>query len=331
METSLTVNDGADLATRGTGLATFDTSIMAGNIAASTLAQYKPYWLAYCGYAGEWAEVVKPSTLARWRQHLYDAGYTDNKGRQRPYAVAAINLRLAAVRSVMKMAAEQGYMGHDVADAFSHVRGLAVKANKERRKQYARTNITKDDMKKIYSAPDVQTLAGKMHRALLMTLATTGVRITELVTLTQEQIRWGIGDDKTEGWQVMVAGKNKTEPTPRALALAAKDAIDDWLDSRTEAGIYSEYVFTAFAGRGDSRATSEAMSRHGAWRLVQRYSKRAGLAHIKPHDFRRYVGTQLAAKDIRLAQKQLGHERIETTAQHYVMDTIRLGTTDDLV
>lgn len=43
------------------------------------------------------------------------------------------------------------------------------------------------------------------------------------------------------------------------------------------------------------------------------------------------MGTQLAKKDIRLAQNQLGHKRIETTAQNYVLDSVRLGVTDDLV
>ena len=65
--------------------------------------------------------------------------------------------------------------------------------------------------------------------------------------------------------------------------------------------------------------------------MVQRYSERCGLSHIKPHDFRRYVGTALAKKDIRLAQKQLGHLNIATTAKHYVLDTARVGATDDLV
>jgi len=68
-----------------------------------------------------------------------------------------------------------------------------------------------------------------------------------------------------------------------------------------------------------------------AWEIVQRYANACDLAHIKPHDFRRYVGTQLAKKDIRLAQKQLGHKRIETTASHYVLDDVALGVTDELI
>jgi integrase len=55
-----------------------------------------------------------------------------------------------------------------------------------------------------------------------------------------------------------------------------------------------------------------------------------GLAHVKPHDVRRFVGTQLAKRDIRKAQKALGHKRIDTTAQHYVLDELEEGLTDDL-
>jgi len=51
---------------------------------------------------------------------------------------------------------------------------------------------------------------------------------------------------------------------------------------------------------------------------------------VKPHDFRRFVGTQLATRNIRLAQKALGHKSIETTARHYVLDELEVGLTDGL-
>ncbi len=46
--------------------------------------------------------------------------------------------------------------------------------------------------------------------------------------------------------------------------------------------------------------------------------------------FRHFVGTQLAKRDIRKAQKALGHKRIDTTAQHYVLDELEEGLTADL-
>ena len=66
------------------------------------------------------------------------------------------------------------------------------------------------------------------------------------------------------------------------------------------------------------------------WNIVKRYAHQCGLDHVKPHDLRRFVGTQLAAKDIRKAQKALGHKSIEVTARHYVLDELEIGLTDNL-
>ena len=58
-----------------------------------------------------------------------------------------------------------------------------------------------------------------------------------------------------------IAGKNKVEPEPRALGAKAKDAIDAWLAARLAAGIEADFIFTGFAGRGDSRVTQVSRRR----------------------------------------------------------------------
>jgi integrase/recombinase XerD len=208
---------------------------------------------------------------------------------------------------------------------------LKAAANKERRNAHARTRISRAEMRSIIDAPTTTTAAGKMHRALLLTLATAGLRITEAVGLQQAQLEWGTDDDGKQGWMAHIAGKGQADAKPRAIGKEAKQAIDEWLTARTAIGISSPYIFTGFAGRGDRNPSDKPITRQSAWEMVQRYATAVGLAHIKPHDFRRYVGTQLAKRDIRLAQNQLGHKRIETTAQNYVLDGVRLGVTDDLV
>lgn len=102
--------------------------------------------------------------------------------------------------------------------------------------------------------------------------------------------------------------------------------IEAWLARRP---VTSDYLFTRFAGRGP-RATAQPMSPTAVWQAVQQYAAAVGLAHVKPHDFRRFVGTELAKTDIRQAQKALGHARIETTAKHYVLDELEVGLTDGL-
>lgn len=309
---------------------TFDTSILAGGKSPNTIEQYRIHWTAYVAYAVTWEMAVQPATLARWRQHLYTAGYTTRGGAVKPYTVNAINLRLASVRSVIAAAAEQGYVGRETAEAFKAIRGLKQKANKERRRENNRTAITRDQMDDICNAPNVKTGAGLMHRAFLLTMRGTGARITDVVSMKIGDIAPYTNDSGVSGHAVKFQGKNETEPVYVEISNTAKTAIDTWLAWRGLAGVESEYVFTGFTGRGDRDPNSKPISRVSAWEMVQRYAKRVKLEHVKPHDFRRYVGTQLAKKDIRLAQKQLRHKRIETTAQNYVLDDVHMGHMDGI-
>ena len=231
----------------------------------------------------------------------------------------------------MQEAAQQGYIAYETAEAFRHVKGLTLKANKDRQKTHGKIAVSRADMQRIVDAPDTATLAGKMHCALLLTLATTGARITEVVTLAPGQLQWGSDDEGKTGWQVWIAGKNKVEPEPWALAAKAKVAIDAWLAARDSGRHRSGLHFHGLRRPGRQPGHGQTISRQAAWQIVQRYADALGLSNVKPHDFRRYVGTQLARRDIRIAQKQLGHASIATTAKHYVLDSVRLGITDDLV
>ena len=319
MSTQLaTVQQRADLALRSLG---FDTSILAGGVAASSSRIYARDFLAYFGFAGSPAAALDAATLARWRSYL---------AKSTALSPNTINRQIAAVKRLIAEAAAQGYCTHETAAQFREVRGVKVAALKERQRATARTRITPEQMAAICNAPDPSTLAGKMHRALLATLAGTGLRISEAVSLTPAQIEFGTDEEGRSGWLVWVMGKNEIKPSKRAMSAEAHRLIAAWLGARAAAGVHSEYIFTGFTGRGSRGPRTTAIRPASAWEMVRRYAKRAGLEHIKPHDFRRFVGTELAKKDLRLAQKQLGHKRISTTADNYVLDDIRLGQTDDL-
>lgn len=311
-----------------TAAPTFDTSILAGTKSPATVEQYRMHFGSYTAFAEDYGyNPLAASTLALWRQDLLAAGYSTPAGKFGQYSVNAVNQRLSAVRGVMVEAAQQGYISHDTAEQFRGVKGLKQSANKDRRNVNARTKISKADMLRLIDAPDTDTAAGTMHRALLMTMASTGLRASEIVSLTQSQIELHTDEDGVTGWVVNVAGKGTADEKPRALGGKAKYAVNTWLQLRS---VDSDFIFTGFAGRGN-RPTDKPISRQAAWKIVQRYADDVGLKSIKPHDFRRYVGTQLAKQDIRLAQNQLGHKRIETTAQNYVLDSVKVGATDDLI
>ena len=302
-----------------TSLAThqFDTGILAGQVAPSTAAMYKRDFAAYVEFAGDFPTAMQPETLARWLAHL--ASETQKSPN-------TINRMLSAVRRLMKEAAKQGFTTRENAKAFGNVDGVKVAAMKKRVKPHARTKITAEDMRRLCEQPDPFTPAGKMHRALLLTLATTGLRISEAVTLTPAQIR-EVKRKGKHGYVVDVIGKNDVEAREVSLGSEAYAAIQTWLAARP---VSSGWIFTGFGGRGSRDPRTDHIHPVSAWELVKRYAKRAELEHVKPHDFRRFVGTKLAEDDIRKAQRQLGHKNINTTARHYVLDEVEPGLTDGL-
>jgi integrase len=76
--------------------------------------------------------------------------------------------------------------------------------------------------------------------------------------------------------------------------------------------------------------TALPLSTVSAWREVRKYALQCGLPQIKPHDLRRFVGTELARRNLRQAQRALGHQRLATTVTHYVLDALQPGLTEGL-
>ena len=287
--------------------------LLAGQLAPSSIAMYKRDVQAYRDFAEtSGLDTLDVQTLAAWRDNLaFESSLSPN----------TINRMLSAVKRVVRQAASRGMIAASVDMQFSKLEGVKIKALKMRLKDNSRTRISPDDMRAMCEKPDTTTLVGLRDKALLLTLASSGLRASELATLQVGQIR-----KHGRGYLLSVKGKTDIDYRDAHLSPEAHDAISAWLHARP---VMSEYIFTSFAGRGN-RATPEAMSETSVWLIVQRYADASGLAHIKPHDFRRFVGTQLARRDIRKAQLALGHKSIEVTARHYVLDKLEAGETDNL-
>ena len=295
----------------------FDSSILAGQLAPSSMAMYARDFAAYLAFAGSREAALHASTLARWRTWLTT---------QTTMSPNTINRMLAATKRLMKEAALQGYITHEQAKAFANVAGVKVAALKTRVKVNARTRIEPEGMRAITNAAEMERLIGLRNAALLHTLASSGLRVSEVTTLKRDQIV-----RRYSGYVVRVMGKNETEYTDTNLSSEAYEAIQMWVSARQ---VESNYIFTRFDGRGKgrqgSRASALPLSRKSVWQIVRQHAEEAGLDQVKTHDLRRFVGTQLAKIDIRKAQKTLRHKRIETTAKHYVLDDIEIGITDHL-
>ena len=290
--------------------ALLDPTRLIGQLAPRSLTAYQQDLTAYLRFCSEAGTALEATSLTRWRLHL---------ARHTRLAPSTINRRLAAVKRVVQEAARHGLVDRATAEAFRQVPGVPGKALKDRLR--ARTRITPAQMRQLCEAPDVATLKGWRDRALLHTLASSGCRVSEIASLTTGQIRSEAGSFFLE-----ILGKNQTTPRLAPLSHEAYASIEAWLARRP---VESRSIFTRFAGRGP-RVTPHPLSTTAVWQAVQRYARAIGLTHASPHSCRRFVGTELARRDIRQAQKALGHARIETTARHYVLDELTGGLTDGL-
>jgi site-specific recombinase XerD len=292
----------------------FATTILAGQLAASSIRIYQRDVGVYATYAQEaQLDPLAATTLARWRTAQAEATNLSPN---------TINRRLAAVKRLLAAAAEQGYVSHELAEAFGDLKGVKRAALKERLKTNARTYLAPEAMRRLAEKPDQTTLKGLRDAALLATLASSGLRVSEAASLTVEQVL-----HEGTNFALLVRGKNEVDYARAPLSQEAHALIERWLEARP---VTSRFLFTAFDGRGASRATARPLSARAVEQLVEQYATACKLPHVKPHDFRRFVGTQLARRDIRQAQKALRHKRIDTTAQHYVLDELELGLTNTL-
>ena len=286
---------------------------IAHSLTESTLAMYARDFSAYLDYAQEQGlSPLAPATLAAFRDHMI---FHSTK------SPLTINRMLSAVRRIMQEAFARKYIDSNAAYAFEHLGGESVTRLKDRMRHSKSIPISRQQMQLLCSQPDTSTLVGKRDRALLLTLATSGVRASECGGLRVDRIF-----HKENGYIIQVMGKKDIEYRDANLAPQAYTAIQTWLGAR---GIDSPYVFTSL-GRYGEMPNATPMTAKDIWEAVKGYATSIGLDYISPHSFRRYLATNLAAIDLNMARISLGHKSIVTT-QMYILDQLHVGVTDDLV
>ncbi len=165
----------------------------------------------------------------------------------------------------------------------------------------------------LLAAPDTSTLLGARDAAILETLYSAGLRISELVALNIEDL------DEFSG-AVRVRGKGKKERIA-PLGSKAVDAIDHYLAIRTQ------HLRDAESGALFVNRTGKRLSDRSIRRKLNRYLKQVGIpTHISPHSLRHSFATHMlnAGADLRSVQELLGHENLSTTQIYTHLTTRRL-------
>ena len=163
--------------------------------------------------------------------------------------------------------------------------------------------LTVEEIDKIIAAIDLSTNEGHRNRAILETLYSCGLRVSELCNLKISELYFDEGFIKVEG----KGSKQRLVPiSPRAIK-----EIDYWFKDRKQWRVkkeFEDFVFLARWGKDISRIM--------VFHLIKELAQKAGITkNISPHTFRHSFATHLleGGANLRAIQCMLGHESIATT------------------
>jgi integrase/recombinase XerC len=166
-----------------------------------------------------------------------------------------------------------------------------------------------DDMFALLEQPDKEKELGLRDLAILELLYSSGLRVSELVTLDIEKL------DLTSRL-VRVSGKGGKErllPIGRKATIVIKEYLENTEKTRKKAG-YSATQGPLFLNYRGGRLSGRSVDR-----LVKRYSRQCGITgEISPHSIRHTFATHLldGGADLRSIQELLGHVNLSTTQKY---------------
>ena len=212
----------------------------------------------------------------------------------------SINRMLSTLRSYLKYLIDNDYK--------SPISPSEIKLVKTERKHPRVSEF--EEIVKLIESPnkfEKNKIVALRNRAILETLISTGMRISELINLKKEQI------DKTG--RIFIRGKGKKERfvylTPRA-----QKHIKNYVEVR--GGSSSTYLFLPYRGR-NIHQKDRKISPNYVEERVKRYRELLGLnIPISPHSLRHAFATYLAESGANPAAIQilLGHESLDTTTRY---------------
>jgi integrase/recombinase XerD len=238
------------------------------------------------------------------RQSLADldtamiSAFLDHLETSRGNSITTRNTRLAVIHALFRYAALTRV---DQAGLIQRVLGIPFKLRDRTDLCY----LTASEITALLAAPDPGTWHGRRDHALLALGCQTGLRVSELTSLTIGAVHLGTGP------HVRCHGKGRKN---RAVPLTGhtRQSMQAWLTER--AGHDTDPVFTT--------QTGTALSRDAVGHLVARHATAAAAScptmtskHVTPHTLRHSCAMALVATgtDISVIALWLGHESLEST------------------
>ena len=183
-----------------------------------------------------------------------------------------------------------------------HYKGAIPDIETPKKPKHLPNCLSEEEVDKLLNAPDLSSPSGIRDKAMLETMYSSGLRVSELLKLEKGQV------NLTKG-VITVFGKGAKE---RKVPLSdyAIEYIRKYLNEVRNKSEYkgSKYLFLSKKG--------EPISRVYFFKQVKKYSELAGIeTQVSPHTLRHSFATHLLnhGAQLRIVQGMLGHTNIATT------------------
>ncbi|MDO8525159.1 MAG: tyrosine recombinase XerC [Candidatus Omnitrophota bacterium] len=223
--------------------------------------------------------------------------------RARNYARRTIARKLASLRSFFKFMYREGHVKTNPITAISTP------------KLDRKLPVVLDEGKvaKLLQCPSEDNLFGLRDKAILETIYSAGIRVSELVGLNIRNV-------DLIGEVIKVFGKGSKERMV-PIGRPAVTALRRYLDKREEMKVKDKDA--VFLGKNRTRLRDRSVRR-----ILDKYIKACGVAeHISPHSLRHSFATHMLDRgaDLRSVQELLGHANLSTTQiyTHVTMERLK--------
>ena len=226
------------------------------------------------------------------------ASFLDSLEHDRSNTVRTRNLRMTVIRSFFRYTALESPQYSALVQ-----RVLAIPSKRHERRLVG--FLSRAEIDALLSAPDRNTWRGRRDHALLLMAVQTGLRLSEITALRQQDVVLG------RGAHVHCVGKGRKERcTP--LAKSTAGVLAEWIREQRPAS--GQILFpNAHGGRLSSDAVQYLVSRYAA--AAEQNCPTLKAKRVTPHVLRHSAAMELlqAGVDRSVIALWLGHESVETT------------------
>ncbi len=232
-------------------------------------------------------------------------GYLNKKNKK-----ATIARKLSTLRSFFRHLVKHGLVEDNPLDMILTPRQMKA----------IPTYLPVDDIFRLLDSVKTDTLPGLRNRAILETLYSSGIRVSELAGMNIFDV------DFTKSL-IRVTGKGQRERMV-PLGTTAINAIKAYRQRlQAEAGIRDDTNSPLFLNKYNGRLSTRSIAR-----ILERAAKECGLIiPVSPHSLRHTFATHMldAGADLRVVQELLGHKSLSTTQKYTHVSIDRLMETYD--